>query len=530
VSNRDLSEAKRFPSACVASPHHLASAAGLAVLASGGNAMDAAVATNLVLGVVAPYQCGFGGDLFALVWNDGLHAYNGSGRAPAEATVERVRSAVATAGVPGPAPRLVEMPERGPLTVTVPGAVQGWFELLGRFGSRSFGELAAPALRYAEDGFEPTRRGAIAIGRSKAVLGGYEAWKAVYGAVAAGRTLRQPGLARTIRALAARGPDAYYRGPIAPAIVHSVRSAGGFLAGDDLAVHLGSWVEPLSTAYRDVQIVELPPNTQGVAVLEALNVVEATGDLPRDPPSRQHLLIEAMKLALADRDAFVTDPDHMREPASRLASRAWAAERAGRIDPARAATLDPGRQVVGGTAYVCAADEAGMLVSLIQSNWTGFGSGVHVPDWGINLHNRGAYFSLDPGHANVIGPGKRTLHTLIPAMALREGRPWLVFGTMGGDGQAQTHLQLLARIVDDGRDIQRAIDAPRWLVSPHDWSVTADARFGAAVVDGLRSLGHRISLTPWFDPALGHAHAIRVGDGGYAGATDPRAEGAVMGL
>ncbi len=536
----DLSEAKPFPRACVASPHYLASAAGLAALAKGGNAVDAAVAANLTLGVVAPYFCGYGGDLFAIVWRDGvsrgqgLWAYNGSGRAPKSATPEAVLAALAAGpGAHGAAPDRV--PPVGPLPVTVPGAVDGWFALLERFGTRSFGDLAGHAIRLAEDGFLLSRRGAAAIERSKARFGpGMAAWWAVYGAASAGAVLRQPDLARTIRTLAADGPAPFYRGPIGDAIASCLRSQGGLMTPSDLAEHAGDVVAPLSVRYRGVDVVELPPNTQGVAPLEALAIVEAFAPdgLPPNGALRQHILIEAMKLALADRDARVTDPGWMSSPAEDLLEPAWVARRADGIDAGRASGVVPREPARGGTAYLCAADGDGMLVSLIQSNYMGFGSGVTVPGWGINMHNRGAYFSLDPAHPNAIAPGKRTLHTLIPAMAFRNDRPWLVFGTMGGDGQAQTHLQLLARMIDDGNDPQRAIDAPRWLVSMTDGSVLADERLGGAgrVVDGLRDRGHRVDFSAWFDPSFGHAHAIEVTPDGYLGATDPRAEGAVLGL
>jgi gamma-glutamyltranspeptidase/glutathione hydrolase len=247
-----IPEARRFPSGCVASPHHLASTAGLAVLAGGGNAVDAAVATNLTLAVVTPYLCGFGGDLFALIWKDGLHAYNGSGRAPAAATPDAVRAAAGSD----------HMPLRGPLTVTVPGAVDGWFELLERFGSRSFQELSRRALAYAEAGFAPGALGAGTIARSKAELGAFETWSSVYGEAAGGRRLVQADLARTIRALANGGPEVYYRGPIAEAIAGEVRRLGGPMAPEDLSEHRGQWFEPLSTTYRDTQVVELAPNTK----------------------------------------------------------------------------------------------------------------------------------------------------------------------------------------------------------------------------------------------------------------------------
>jgi gamma-glutamyltranspeptidase / glutathione hydrolase len=513
-------EAKRFPTGCVASPHYLASAAGLAVLASGGNALDAAIATNLTLGVVTPYLCGYGGDLFAMVWKDGVFAYNGSGRAPAAATLEEVRRAVGSG----------RMPAFGPHSVTVPGAVEAWFALLERFGTRWFGDLVRQARRYAHEGFVLTAKAGDSLARARELFAGSPEWMAVYGQAEAGRVLRQPGLTRTIDMLGTDGPDAIYRGQIGQAIVEQLGSLGGLMSEEDLAEHRGEWVEPLSVQYRDVEVLELPPNTQGVAVLEALRIVEVTGELPPDGADRHHLMIEATKLALADRDAYVTDPAGMRLSVEDLLSDGWISGRAGAVDAREASEPVPGRAAVGGTAYMCAADGDGMCVSLIQSNYMGFGSGVTIPDWGINLQNRGAYFSLDPGHVNVIAPRKRTLHTLIPAMVLRGGRPWLVFGTMGGDGQAQTHLQLLTRLVDDGEDLQRAIAAPRWVVSPENWSVAAESRFDPAWIADLKSRGHRISLTGELDPLMGHAHGILIGDFGYAGATDPRAEGAVLGL
>jgi gamma-glutamyltranspeptidase/glutathione hydrolase len=510
----------RFPTGCVASPHYLASATGLAVLATGGNAMDAAVATNLTLGVVTPYLCGYGGDLFAIVWKDGVHAYNGSGRAPAAATPEAVRNSVGGE----------QMPTFGPHSVTVPGAVEAWFALLERFGTRWFGDLVRPARRYAHEGFVLTARAEASLARAREVFAGSPEWMAVYGEASAGHLLRQSGLTRTIDMLSTDGPDAIYRGQIGQAIVEQVRSLGGLMAEEDLMEHRGDWVQPISIDYRGVEILELPPNTQGVAVLEALRIVQEWGELPPDGADRHHLLIEAMKLALADRDAHVTDAGSMKVSPQDLLTDAWTSDRVRALDPRKASEPASGRAAVGGTAYMCAADGDGMCVSLIQSNYMGFGSGVTVPDWGINLQNRGAYFSLDPGHVNVIAPRKRTLHTLIPAMALRDGRPWFVFGSMGGDGQAQTHLQLLTRIVDDGEDVQRAIAAPRWVVSPEDWSVVAESRFDARWVDDLRARGHDVSLTAELDPLMGHAHAILVERQGYAGATDPRAEGAVLGL
>ncbi len=519
-----MADARRFGRGCVASPHYLASSAGLAVLADGGNAVDAAIATNLVLGVVAPYMCGYGGDLFAMVWNpgsDGMWAYNGSGRSASGATREKVREAAGTD----------VMPARGPHSVTVPGAVEGWFTLLERFGTTSFGELASTALTYARDGF-PISSGIREMLERSAALGPADDWSAEWRSIYAdpGDVLIQPGLARTIEELAAHGPDAFYRGPIAEAIAETVQRYGAFITTEDMATHTGDVVTPLSTTYRGVDVYELPPNTQGLATLEALNIAEHLDLGAPDSTRRHHALIEAMKLAIADRDAYVTDPSAMTMDPATLASKDWASQRASSIDPQRASVPAPGDTAQGGTIYLCTADADGMLVSLIESNYMGFGSGVTVPGWGINLQNRGGYFSLDPSHANVIAPRKRTMHTLMPGMAFRDGAPWLVFGAMGGDGQAQTHLQFLNRVIDDGTDIQTAIDAPRWLITPSTWNVAAESRFHTDVLLDLERLGHDVSRLGAYETVMGHAHAIEVTPYGYNAATDPRADGAALGL
>jgi gamma-glutamyltranspeptidase / glutathione hydrolase len=513
-------EARRFPSACVASPHYLASTAGLGILASGGNALDAAVATNLVLAVVAPYSCGLGGDLFALVWSAGaLYGYNGAGGAPAQATADAVRSAAGSE----------KMPEHGPHSVTVPGAVEAWFSLLERFGTRSFGEVAEPALRYARSGFPLTSAGADAIRSSAAAIGPDPEWNSIYGGATPGRPLRQINLDRSISTIAVEGPQAFYSGAIAEHIAATLQAKGGLMSVDDLRTHEGEWVTPMGSAYRGMEVLELPPPTQGVTALEALGISEIAGG-SSEPEARHHHAIEAIKLALADRDGYVTDPGWMSIDPYELLSKDWLRKRAGRISPDKVSS-PLARKIPGGdTAYMCTADVNGMCVSLIQSNFDSFGSGLTVPGWGINLHNRGASFSLDPEDVNVIAPGKRPLHTLIPAMVLRRGQPWLVFGSMGGHGQAQIHLQVLTRIIDDGADVAEAIDAPRWIVSPEDWSVAAEARTPAAVLDDLRTRGHRVAVSEDYDGVMGHANAIQVTASGYAAASDPRSEGAALGF
>jgi gamma-glutamyltranspeptidase/glutathione hydrolase len=404
--------------------------------------------------------------------------------------------------------------------------------LLDHFGTRTFADLASRAQSYARDGFPLSAKAAGYIGASASIYKDdwANAWQSVYGGASAAELLTQPDLARTIETLRSQGPDAYYTGPIAQAIARTLRSHGALMGDEDLASHGGDWVEPLSASYRGVNVYELPPNSQGVTALEALNIIE---DVELGPPAsatRVHVLIEAVKLALADRNAFVTDAEYMLRPAAELASKEWARRRRAELDLDRASAPSTGRAAVGGTIYLCAADADGMLVSLIQSNYVGFGSGVTVPGWGINLQNRGAFFSLDPAHVNAVAPRKRTMHTLMPAMALRDGRPWLVFGTMGGDGQAQTHVQFLSHVIDDGLNVQDAIDAPRWAVSPADWSVAAESRFGEGVLRALQVRGHRVDAVGPFETQMGHAHAIEVTDVGYAAATDPRAEGAALGL
>jgi gamma-glutamyltranspeptidase / glutathione hydrolase len=510
--------ARRFPQAGLATPHYLASGAGAAELARGGNAIDAIVAANLALGVVAPYLCGYGGDLFAIVWDGELHGYLGSGRSPARADIATVSERL------GETPLLV-----GPHSVTVPGAIAGWFDLLERWGTRPFAELARDAIRYARDGFELTPMGAFSCTVYKGLYRGLEDWQSVYAELEPGDVLRQPQLANLIELLAAEGPKAYYEGAVADAIASVIQGGGGLMEASDLAAHVGEWAAPMLAPYRDVEIAELPPPTQGVAVLEIMRILDGFDLGALDPVDRAHLVIEAVKIGLRDRDDHVTDPAHALIAPEELLSDAWIDERRGAIDPEWAHIPEPGHPQRGGTAYLCAADGNGLLVSLIQSNFLAFGSGVHVPEWGINLNNRGSSFTLDETRVNALAPSKRPMHTLIPAMVLRDGRPNLVFGTMGGDAQAQVHAQVLTRIIDDGDDPQAAIDAARWRVEPMDWKLRAESRSDPEVLVGLASRRHEIIETMAYDPGMGHAHAIALGPHGYAVATDPRAEGAAVG-
>jgi gamma-glutamyltranspeptidase/glutathione hydrolase len=340
--------------------------------------------------------------------------------------------------------------------------------------------------------------------------------------------LRQPALARTIELLASDGPDAYYRGAIAEDIATTLQGLGGDLTASDLAAHAGEWTEPMRASYRDVEIAELPPPTQGVTPLEAMRILDGF-TLPPAGVDREHLLIEALKQALADRDQWVTDPAHMPHPASALLEDGWVSERRSAIDPTRAVQPNAGVPQGGGTAYLCAADADGLMVSLIQSNFVHFGSGVHVSERGINLNNRGFSFSLDEQRPNVYTPSKRPMHTLIPAMVLRDGRPSLVFGSMGGDAQAAVHVQVFAHILDDRVHPADAIAAPRWRVDPWSWRVHAEERFDPTLLDDLRARGHDVVDAPRYDKGMGHAHAIWPTAGGYGVTFDPRSEGAALG-
>jgi gamma-glutamyltranspeptidase / glutathione hydrolase len=531
MEEHGVAETRWFARGCVASPHHLASAAGQAVLAGGGNAVDAAVAANLVLAVVTPYHCGVGGDLLAVVWDGQANGIHSIGAAPAGATIEAIRTAIADGhGDPEVSlPGTGGMPTYGALPVTVPGAVAGWFHLLQRWGSRPFGEVAAPAIALAEGGFPVSEHAAAYPRRAAEHLGTQPHWAATYGGMRGGARFVQPDLARTLQLLAADGPDAFYRGSLGDRIAATLQEHGSTMTLADLSAHRVETVRPLARAFRDVEVLELPPPTQGVTALTALGILEQLGAPPEDLAVASHLQIEAIRAALADREAHLADPRTMTVDVEALLAPERLAAIAAGIQPDRAAAWPVARPAPGGTAYLCAADGDGLLVSLIQSNFVGFGSGVVVPGTGIGLHDRGAHFSLDPRDPNVIAPGKRPMHTLIPALALRDGSPWLVFGTMGGDGQPQTHVQLLTNLLDRGMDVQGAIDAARWVVDVADGSLGIERRVPDEVVAALRARGHEVRLLEDFDHLAGHAHAIEVTAAGYAAGSDPRCEGAVLG-
>lgn len=526
-------------------PHHLATAAGLAVLAEGGHAVDAAIATNAVLGVVMPNGCGIGGDAFWLVWDEAAGervALNGSGRAPAgaDAAVLRARG-------------LDRIPLRGPLAITVPGAVRSWADAHRRWGRLSRDAVLAAAVEHAGAGF-PAWDGLVraveatdgSLGSAAWAEGFRRVWRPEGRPWRSGEIVRLPALAATLRTLADQGFDAYYDGALGEGIARALAAAGGSHTADDLREHRSTFGVPIETTYRGVRVTTHPPNSSGVLALEILNILERF-----EPPSGArfggrgwtdagwpHLWLEAAKLAYADRDALLTDPAFRDVPVEMLLSRDRAAGLAARIDPRRADPAPPPvRTLVGGTIWLGVVDAAGNAVSLIASNAAGFGSGVVDPGTGVHFQNRGASFSLDAGHPNVLEPRKRTAHTLLPGMLFRgaERRPWVVAGSMGGDIQPQIHVQLVSALVDGGADLATAVAAPRITVEPAGWlappvRVAADGNLAEGVESELRALGHHLEATG-YDGSLGHEHAIELVDGGpaaggsLAAMTDPRSEG-----
>lgn len=457
----------------------LATQVALDVLKAGGSAVDAAIAANAALGLMEPTGNGIGGDLFALVWDprtQKLHGLNAAGAAPRGLTLAQLQARL-KARNEGALPKA--MPVAGSLSVTVPGTVGGWFALHERFGNLPMEEVLAPAIGYARDGFavSPVIADLWAMnfrrfGRNAALIeerGNAAALFLPEGrAPKAGEVFRNPDLAETLNLIAQGGEDAFYRGPIARTIDAYMKRIGGPLRYADFAAYRPEWVEPVSTNYRGYDVWQIPPSTQGVIVLEMLNILEGY-DLKAmgfDSADRLHVMTEAKKLAFADRARFLADPAKTAVPAAGLIDKNYAAERRALIDMTRAAPaeVDPGQPIFerADTIYLTVADESGMMVSLIQSNYAGMGSGL-VPDGlGFMLQNRGAQFSLDAGHPNVYAPGKRPFHTIIPGFVSRDGQPWLSFGVMGGGMQPQGQVQVLSNIIDFGMDVQLAGDAPRW--------------------------------------------------------------------
>jgi gamma-glutamyltranspeptidase/glutathione hydrolase len=522
----------------IATSQPLASAAGLAVLQQGGNAIDAAVTAAAVLSVVEPTMNGIGGDLFALVYDPKtktVRALNASGRAPAAATIEEFKRR-----------NLDAIPYRGELAVSVPGVVDGWSELLAKHGTIGLDKALQPAIRYARDGYAVSEIIAYQWQDQVTTLTRDPAAAATFlidgRAPKTGEIVRNPALARSLEQIAKGGRDAFYKGAIAQAIGADMAKRKGLLTAADLAAHTSDWTEPISTDYKGHQVLEFPPNTQGVVALEMLNILEGFDlkALGHNSAAYLHLLVEAKKIAFADRDAWLADPGATPpEALKRMLSKAYGAERRKEIDPARAAReykpLSTGASTPSGearppahgdTIYLTAADKDGNVVSLIQSIYESFGSGIVAGDTGIALHNRGTSFSLNTTHPNALAPGKRPFHTLVPAMVLKDGRPWLSFGVMGGDMQPQGHVQVLLNLIDFGMNVQEAGEAPRFRHTANglliESAITPEARFG------LDQRGHRLTSGVG---SFGGFQGILIDPktGVMMGGSDPRKDGLAIG-
>lgn len=506
----------------VATSQPLAAQAGLEMLRAGGNAVDAALATAIALTVIEPTSNGIGADAFALLWKDGsLYGLNASGRSPRGLTAAHFRGRS-------------RVPLVGWDPVTVPGAVSGWVELSRRFGALAFEDLFAPAIRYAEEGFLVAPQTAGSWAGAPRRWPGMPAFADTFlpggRGPAPGTRFLAPDHARTLRVIAETKGEEFYRGALADRIVAEAHANGGFMAAADLEGHRPEWVEPISVTYRDLIVHEIPPNGQGLAALMMLGMIRdhPLGDLHPDCPDAVHLQIETMKLAFVDAHRYVADPDSMDVGVDALLDPGYLRARAGLIDLRRAQDFGHGEPKGGGTVLLAAADEAGTMVTFIQSNYTGFGSGVVIPGTGIAMQNRGACFTLEDGHPNRVAGGKRPFHTIIPGFVTQGGRPLMAFGVMGGAMQPQGHAQVVIRLADFRQNPQAALDAPRWQVMD-GLRVRLEPGFPDDVYDTLRERGHEIDVADSRSVAFGGGQAIYRLEDGYFGASDLRRDGQAVG-
>jgi gamma-glutamyltranspeptidase / glutathione hydrolase len=521
-----------------ATSHPLATQVALDILRRGGSAVDAAIAANAMLGLVEPTGNGIGGDLFAIVWDpksERLHGLNASGRAPQAMSVAYFRER-----------GLNRIPARGPLPVSVPGCVDGWFELHQRFGRLRMGDVLAPTIAYARDGHPVAHTVAYYWARSVPLLSGFPGFTEQFTvdgrAPRTGEVWKNPHLAKTLEQIARRGRDAFYKGDIARTIARYMQEQGGLLTYEDLAAHRSEWVDPVSASYRGYDVWELPPNTQGIAALQILNILEGY-DLAGygfGSPEHVHLFVEAKKLAFEDRARLYADMEFAAVPVQGLISKAYADERRKLIDMDRAAhRVDAGNPALyqGDTIYLATADRDGMMVSLIQSNYRGMGSGMTPPGLGFILQNRAEMFMLDEDHANAAQGGKRPFHTIIPAFISKDGKPWMAFGVMGGDMQPQGHAQIVINMVDFGMSLQEAGDAPRihhTLSSEPTGEVMSDggrvnleSGFPYETVRELMRRGHNVGWA--LGPYGGYQAILRDANGVYWGASESRKDGQAAG-
>jgi gamma-glutamyltranspeptidase/glutathione hydrolase len=509
----------------VATSHVQASVAGAQILAKGGSAVDAAIAANAVLGVTEPMMNGIGGDLFAIYWDaktSKLYGLNSSGWAPQGLTLEHLRQK-----------GLTQMPAFGIDAVTVPGAVAGWNALHGRFGKLPWGDLFKPAIYYADHGY-PVPELIHGFWQAVDVMSQDPEGRRVYlpdGKVPeVGQIFRNPDLATALRLLAKDGAAAFYKGDIARAVLATSREFGGTMAADDLALFTPEWVDPISTTYRGWTVYELPPNGQGMAALEMLNIMETAPASPEGSSSvgALHLKIEAMKLAYADLRRYNADPRFAKVPVRGLLSKEYAEERARLIDPTKAkCEIDAGKPPASETTYLSVVDREGNIVSLIQSNYESFGSGITVRGMGFVLQDRGALFSLDPSSPNVLAPRKRPFHTIIPAF-MEKGDQHIGFGIMGGANQPLAHAQFVSNLVDYGMNIQAALENPRFTVSPKgSCNIVIESRVKLEVREKLTSMGHIFRVDREYSTSMGRGQAVLHDSktGVNYGASDPRADG-----
>jgi gamma-glutamyltranspeptidase/glutathione hydrolase len=507
----------------VAASQPLAAQAGLRMLLAGGNAVDAAIATAIALTVVEPTMNGIGSDAFAIVW-DGkkLHGLNGSGHSPRAWNPSRFAGRA-------------RMPTEGWDSVTVPGAVSAWVSLSDSLGALPFKKLFEPAIKYAENGF-PVSPTIAAQWQEQAPRihdqpGFAETFLPAGRPPLVGECFRSPGHARTLQRIAATHGEAFYRGDIAEKIVACSAQYGGAMTMDDLTSHHADRVDPISLPYRSLTLHEIPPNTQGIAALIALGILDQFDFASMQPDSADsvHLQVEAMKLAFSDTYRYVADPVSMEIPASALYESAYLRARASMIDRDHATTFAHGQPSHSDTVYLTAADESGMMVSFIQSNYMGFGSGVVVPGTGISLQNRGSGFSLSPDHPNHVDGNKRPFHTIIPGFVMRGKDPFMSFGVMGADMQAQGHVQMMVRTADFMQNPQAAADAPRWKILPNN-KLLIEQSYGEAVLKDLADRGHDVEVAPHGSHSFGAAQLIRRLEFGYAAASEPRRDGQAVGF
>ena len=526
------------PHAMAATSQPLVTQIALDIMKQGGSAVDAAIAADAALGLMEPTGSGMGGDLFAIVWDaktKKLYGLNASGRSPKSLTLEYLKSQ-----------KLEHMPKYGPLPVSVPGCVDGWFELHGKFGKLPMKQILAPAIRYARDGFPVSELISYYMGRSADLFDDpkqYPNFKETYTidghAPRVGEMFRNPALANTLERVAKKGRDGFYTGEVAKTIDTFMHANGGFLSAADLAEHHSEWVDPISTNYRGYDVWQLPPNTQGLSTLEILNIVEGYdfSKIEWGSADHVHLVIEAIKLAFEDRANYIADPAFDKLPVAKLISKDYAAERRALIDMKTAAKrVEPGKLGGNDTVYMTMADKDGNMVSLIQSNYRGMGSGMVPPGLGFMLQDRGELFNLEEGHADTYAPGKRPFHTIIPGFVTKDGAPYMSFGVMGGSMQPQGQVQVLMNMIDFGMNLQEAGDAPRFRIDDTSeptgekmtdgGSVFLETGFSMETMRDLAARGHSVNIGR---DGFGGYQAIKRVNGVYYGASESRKDGQAAG-